>query len=448
MDNQNLFSQTYNQIVSNALGGDNKSFQMLSNPIDFNWPTAPTGQVSPQAYALMSCAPKYQSIGTLDFGDSNFFDNYQQVLTLLTFKVSSGQQKNLQDLQNEVIATSNAASQVITNAKSDYNTELANVGMDGMVVAYPPDGSFKSFFTGSHWNQDFANAQALAALKNKQYSDLVAQLTTDPSLQNILNLMVNPAMQIPPLPVSGPAPANGAWCKVADATGALQWKPYYGLDGSGQQMLMDLSAGTSGGFSVTLDASKSDVKMSGAFAGASFSVNAFFWGVSGSAGWSQSDVTASDSNITATISVGSSAVIPVNIGSWYNSGFMSKLAKNTDDGSSGFQLLPPWKATGAGSNVVFGQNGLLNSRVRSLVAVMNKTVTITMSSGTYNSYASQWSTAASLSIGCFSFSGYAGGSNYHVSTTGNMTTITIKDTSTDPQIIGLQLAFPGVNEAG
>lgn len=438
MDNQNLFSQTYQQIISGVLGGGNPSFQMFANPIDFNWPIAPTGQVAAQAYALMSCAPKYEAVGTFNFGDASFFDDYKQVLTLLTFKVSPAQQKNLSDLLNEVTQARNDASAVVTNATTDYQTQLSNNGAAVMNAIYPPDGSFATFLSKTHWLQDINNANATADAKGQAYYDLVNQLTIDPSLKTILALIAAPSG-----PVSGPSPAG--WTKVANADGTLQFKPYYGLDSSGQTLLQNLTAGSAGGFSVTLDASKSQQDMSKLFAGFATSVDAFFWSAKASGSWQKTNISESDNSVQATISVASSATIPVNIGPWYDGGFMSKLAKNT--AGSGFSFLPPWQAQGAGTNTVFGANGLLSCRVRSLVAVTGLTVSITMKSSTYNSVASSWQAAAGLRIGCFSFNGYAGGSNFSATTTGNLTTVTIKDTSTDPQIIGAVLAFPGLDEA-
>ncbi len=438
MDNQNLFSQTYQQIISGALGGGNPSFQLFANPIDFNWPTAPTGQVAAQAYALMSCAPKYEAIGTFNFGDASFFDDYKQVLTLLTFKVSPAQQKNLSDLYSDVVASRNQASQVLTNANADYQTQLSNNGQAGMSAAYPPDGTFQTYFNSTHWKQDLANANATAQAKYQAYSDLVNQLTIDPSLKNILALIATPTG-----PVSGSAPAG--WTKVANADGSLQFCPYYGLTTDGQTMLANLSAGTSGGFSVTLDASKTTQDMSKSFAGFATSVDALFWSVNASGSWTKTNISETDNSVQATITVKSSAALPVQIGSWYDGGFMAKLARNTD--GSGFSFLPPWQAMGSGDKTVFGANGLLSCRVRSLVAVTGLSVSITMKSSTYSSVASSWQASAGLRIGCFSFSGYAGNSNFKATSTGNLTTVTINDTSTDPQIIGAVLAFPGLNDA-
>ena len=72
MDNQNLFSQTYSQIQSKALGGGNANFQLLGNPIDFTWPVAALGQESLAAYQIMSMLPKWSPIGGFEAGDSDF----------------------------------------------------------------------------------------------------------------------------------------------------------------------------------------------------------------------------------------------------------------------------------------------------------------------------------------------------------------------------------------
>jgi len=46
MNNQNLFSQSYDQIIKGALGGGKQYFQMLGTPKSFHWDVAPTGQIA------------------------------------------------------------------------------------------------------------------------------------------------------------------------------------------------------------------------------------------------------------------------------------------------------------------------------------------------------------------------------------------------------------------
>ena len=123
-------------------------------------------------------------------------------------------------------------------------------------------------------------------------------------------------------------------------------------------------------------------------------------------------------------------------------GFMKKLKQNAS--GAGFGFLPPWQAEGSGSNVVFGNDGLLSARVRSLVAVFGKKVVLEMESSTYKSHADEWNAKASIGIGPFKFSANGGQSHFTEHTTGNRTTLTIEDTSTDPQIIGVNLSFPGL----
>ena len=80
---------------------------------------------------------------------------------------------------------------MLTNANADYQTQLSNNGQAGMSAAYPPDGTFQTYFNSTHWKQDLANANATAQAKYQAYSDLVNQLTIDPSLKNILALIAN-----------------------------------------------------------------------------------------------------------------------------------------------------------------------------------------------------------------------------------------------------------------
>jgi hypothetical protein len=86
--NDNLFAQTYDQIIKSPIGQGLQYFQMLGDPIDFVFGIAPSGQTNAQAYQIVSGMPNWSPIGNYGLQDAAFFNAYNQVFQHITWKLS------------------------------------------------------------------------------------------------------------------------------------------------------------------------------------------------------------------------------------------------------------------------------------------------------------------------------------------------------------------------
>ena len=76
-----------------------------------------------------------------------------------------------------------------------------------------------------------------------------------------------------------------------------------------------------------VNASDSTSSLQNSWAGGTAGYDTFFWGVSGSGGWSKMDLSESDKNVKATISVKSSTTVEVTPGDWYDGGSYERPSK-------------------------------------------------------------------------------------------------------------------------
>lgn len=437
MKNQNLLSQTYNQIKSEALGGGNVNFQLLGNPIDFMWPVAATGKENLAAYQLMSMMPKWSPVGSFEAGDSNFFSAYSRVFTLLTFKVSSEKENDLAGLKDQCTTASNTLTQIATDTSSAYGVASQNGG-SVFKVMYPDIAAWLAG-PGSVFVSQTRSQTAVVKTLLDQYANFLAMFCTDSTIKEDADKMKTPSG-----PIGESAPAG--WTKVENSDGSLSWSPIFNISTSGQDWRAKLTAGTAGGFTVNLDASKADSDIEKSWAKGSAGYDAIFWSVSGSGGWERDTEISSDTSVQATVKVQSSTVVPITPGSWYDGGLMKNLALNT--AGAGIRLEAPWTVKGdQGSQSVFGQYGLLSTRVSGLVVVYKPSYSIVMKSSTFKSFHEKIDAKAGLRIGPFTFGSSGGHETTKVSSTGDRTTIESTSTSDNPLIIGITVAFPGVGDA-
>lgn len=436
MDNQNLFGQTYDQIVTNLLGGGTQYFQMLGNPISFNWPVAPAGQISPQAYQFMSSAPVYSPIGEFGgVGTSTLFDNYKQLFSHVGFKVSPEFRQQLQNLSDEATEAQNAVVTATTAANTAYQTAKQNGGVF-FETEYPTP---KAWFDGpgsTYMTQiNTAKQKADGIFAQMQSLNAANQPT---SLKEALD-----AVKLPSAPPSGGNAPRG-WTVVPNQAGVLEWQPAFSISTTSQNWRAQLTGGSIGQKSIELDASKSNSSITKSWAGASVSYNAFFWGAYASGSWSQTDISQSDNTVKATVTLKSATNVLITPGAWYDGGFLKQMVTAGNSGT-GYEILSPYTATG-GSHALFGKGGLCSTMVTGLVVVYQPSFRVTMQSSTYKKFETQISAAAGLRIGPFTFGGEGGHYSQNISTTGNSTTLTGGSTSDDPIIVGVTVGFPGTEK--
>ncbi|MCP4322457.1 MAG: hypothetical protein GY787_11540, partial [Alteromonadales bacterium] len=434
-NNANLFSQIYQQL-STQLGLEH--LQMNGTPQNFDWNVAPTGQIDPQAYQLISAMPDYSPIGEFTQSTTRFFDAYKQIFSHVTFKVSPEQQQAVTDATNQVTSKQNAVTDANTNMNQAYLSSKQNGGI--IFVAKYPDVS--------SWLSNAPEAKAY----NKAIEDATTAYTEalDFKLQLAQAFMpdtLQQAMNAVKLPISDPASSNAprGWAKVPDATGILRWQPAFNIGQSGQDWRAQLTNGSQGAFTINLDNSDSTSSLNKSWAGASASYNTFFWGINGNGGWEKLDLNTSDSSIKAEIKAESSVLVDVSPGDWYDGGFLNELAKATQGaGGQGFTIVSPWVANGPkGSSSLFGPNGILTTGIVQLLVAYKPSFKVTMSNETFQRNHEKFNGGGGFRIGPFNFGGSGGHESTYTHSTSNNNTFEGGSTSENPVILGVVVSFPG-----
>lgn len=435
MNNQNLFSQSYDEIIKNILGDGTHYFQMLGNPQSFNWPVAPVGQLSPEAYQLMSAAPTYSPIGEFGgVGESTLFSNYKQIFSHVGFNTSPEQAEQIKKLSDKATTAQNNMTNAITDSNTAYNTAKQNGGAV-FEAEYPTIQKWLAG-PGSTYQKEIATykKEADEIFNQIQALNEANQPTT---LQEAMNLVKLPSGS----PSGGNVPRG--WAVVKDQSGNLQWQPSFKISTDSQNWRQELTNGSIGEKTISLSASKSDDSITKSWAGASVSYSSFFWGAYANGSWSKTDISESDDSIEATITLKSATHVLVSPGDWYDGGFMKQLA-NAGNSGSGYQILSPYTADG--EHGLFGKDGLCSTMITGLVVAYKPSFSVTMKSSTYQKHEQEIKAAAGLRIGPFSFGGSGGHYSQNVSTTGNTTTLTGGSTSDDPVILGVTVGFPGTGK--
>ncbi len=436
MDNQNLFSQSYDQIIKNVLGKDTPYFQMMANPMSFNWPVASAGQIAPEAYQLMSASPAYSPVGDFTgIGTSTLFDNYKQVLAHVGYKMSPELEKQLQDLSNKMTAARNKGTKAYADAMAAYNVAKQNGGII-FEADYP---TVQDWIKGP--GQSF-EAERKAA--TEEASDIVKQIASlnkasgSATMTELLEKIAEPT--------GAPNAGNSkdGWVLVPDAGGVLRWEPSFDISTSSQNWRAELSSGSIGKKTITLDASKSNDSINKSWAGGNVGISTPFWGVNVGGSWEETNISKDDNSVTATVTLESATTVLITPGDWYDGGFLKQLVKAGNTGT-GYQILEPYTATG-GDHALFGKDGLCSTMVTGLVVAYKPSFSVTMQSSTYKSFEQKIAASAGFRIGPFCFGGHGGHYEKNVHTTGNRTTVEGGSTSDDPVIIGVTLGFPGTEK--
>ncbi len=436
MDNQNLFSQSYSEIVRNVIGDGNQYFQMLGEAVSFNWPVAPIGQLSREAYQFMSAAPAYSPIGIFGgVGASTFFKNYRQIFAHVGFNESPEAQKQLRDLSNQATELQNEITITWTNANTAYNTAKQNGG--AVFTAKYPDITAWLAGPGDVYAKEADGLQKAANSVFDQMEALnEAQMPTT----------LKEALDITKMPTSKPADGNSprGWTVVQNGAGNLEWQPVFNIATTSRQWRQQLTDGTIGEKTIVLKADKSDSSIEKTWAGGNVGYGNPFWGVYANGGWQRTDISKSDKSVTATINLKSATVVNITPGEWYDGGFLKQIAINGNKGQ-GYSILSPYTTTG-GSHPLFGKDGLCSTMVTGLVVAYKPSFSIRMKSSTYKMYEEKIEAGGGFRIGPFSFGGHGGSYKQEIETTGNDTIVTGGSTSDDPVIIGVTVGFPGVEK--
>lgn len=436
MDNQNLFSQSYSEIVRNVLGEGTQYFQMLGKSVSFNWPVAPIGQLSREAYQFMSASPNFSPIGIFGgVGTSTLFKNYKQIFGHVGFNESPEAQKQLKDLSNQVTELQNEITITWTNANTAYNTAKQNGG--AVFAAKYPDIQTWLAGPGDVYTKEADGLQ-------ETVNGVLDQIATLNEAQ--MPTTLKEALDATKLPSGKPSDGNAprGWTVVPNSAGNLEWQPVFNISATSRDWRQQLVDGSIGEKTIVLKADKSDSSIDKTWAGGNVGYGNPFWGVYAGGAWQRTNISESDKSVTATIKLKSSTVVNITPGEWFDGGFLKQLAISGNKGQ-GYNILSPYTATG-GEHALFGKDGLCSTMVTGLVVAYKPSFSITMKSSTYKEYEQKIEAGGGFRIGPFSFGGSGGSYDQDIQTTGNTTVVTGGSTSDDPVIIGVTVGFPGVEK--
>ena len=420
MPNTNdLFGQTFEQILSKVVGGSNQKFQLIYPYEDWWWPTAATGLAS-QAWYFANQIPEWSSIGRYNPADAGFANAYASVLNQVNLTVSPSQQQALNDASNAVNAAMGKRASDI-DARNNAWTVANNVP-PGV-----PKPEWATWVVESGWQATLAADGAAIDKANQTKTAIVAQ-------QNPEYKAAQEALTPP-----GSGLTKAGWTTIPTSPGQSEPVVFYQIGTTGQDWVALLSRGGND-VSIELDASKSSSALTESWAKATASYNVLFWGVEAGGSWSDMNLSESDNSVKATIQM-KATMVPVSPGSWYQGGWLRTLAEKPNAFNS------PYTPTG-GSSPIFGKGGILSLRVAGLVAGYQPSFTITMSQSTFNQHKSRFEASTGVRIGPFKFGGSGGHSSNIVNKTAQNGTFSGKSDATYPFIMGIIVASPGIDAIG
>jgi hypothetical protein len=417
MSDETLFGQTYLQVLSNVLGGKG-NFQLIYPYQDWWWPTAPAGQIAPQALQLVNAVPQWSAVGQFDPSGATLLSSYQQVLQHVNPTIPPDQQAAVTNAHNALIAAQNQEQKDTTARNQAWAVAKAN---------QPPDAGalvWADWVTSSGWAATLIADGLEIAKQQATYALAFGQ--QNPELQSALAAASPPA---------SPTTITPGWTTVDQGDGQLVSAPDFSV-GSGQDWVNLLSQGGGNKVNISVGQGASSFDFSKSWAGGNASTGGFFWGIEGGGAWQKWDIDQQDQSVSANITL-TTTVVPVGVGNWYNGSFLKTLEGNS-------QWFKPWTSTG-GTSPIFGQNGLLPLQIVSLVAGYQPSYEITMQASTYQQHFEHYEASGGIRIGPFRFGGSGGHETNTIKRTDSATTFAGQSTATYPFLMGVVLASPGIS---
>lgn len=380
---EQLFGQTYEQILSSVLGGSKDDFQLIYPYLDWWWPTAPSGQIAAPALSLLNSVPQWSAVGQYDPSAATLLNAYQQVLQHVNPTIPPDQQQAVTNAHNLLQAAQNQY-QNDTTARNQAWAQ-ANANLPPGV----PAPVWTEWVASSGWVGTLQKDSDAIAVAQRNYAQAVGQQS--PSLTQAIQAAT------PPASVTTITPG---WTAVNQGDGTLVSAPAFSMStSSGQDWVNLLSQGGGNQVNITVGQSQGSYDFNSSWAGGDAAFDATFWGINAGGSWEKWDLDENDQSVNATITLTTTRV-EVQPGAWYNGGYLKTL------GSQG-NFFSPWTATG-GSSPVFGKGGLLPLQVVGLVAGYQPSYEITMSSNTYSQQYEKYEASLGIRIGPFRFGGSGG----------------------------------------
>ncbi|MCX6024554.1 MAG: hypothetical protein NTZ05_23045, partial [Chloroflexi bacterium] len=164
----------------------------------------------------------------------------------------------------------------------------------------------------------------------------------------------------------------------------------------------------------------------------------YFFEIEASGSWHKLDLTESSQEVKVSVTLQAAAVVGVTPGSWYNGGYLRKLALDPH------AFTTPYAPSG-GESPVFGEGGLLPLSVVGLVVGYQPSFRIEMDQAAYDHHLQEFSGSGGIRIGPFVF----GGSGRHVTDNWTKThdnrVYEGTSTATYPVLLGVIVTRPGLD---
>ena len=417
----NLYGQTYDQIVKNALAGSSKNFQLVYPFQNWTWPPPPKGFIDPQAYRFIGQVPQWSTIGRYEPGASDMHAAYLQVLSLPNALGDGVNEEQLRKANEHVTRTRNKLMKDNRTADVAYSNYRRTTSPEVPVQDYDS-------WLAEHWGP------TLAADKTAY----VAALKTLSLIANQKNPGLKDAVDAATLPGNGDEPKVG-FAHVQTGT-TVREVPNYIFPSPKEWVNQISSKGGGLGMSIQISASELPSLFSKSWSGGSvgFAVLNFFE-VFGGGDWNKLDLETEDPSLKVTINIMAYNKFDVSPDpSWYNAGLLSVLAVKND-------WNPPFSTTGGdGKKPVFGKDGVLPLMVTGLVVGYRPSIEITMSDAAYKKYKERFDACRGIRIGPFEFGGGSGHTEEKWSKNSDNMMFKVDSKAEYPFIMGITVASPGL----
>ena len=412
----NLWDQTWAQV--NATFGGQK-LQLVYPFMDWTWPQANPGFIDAKAYSVVSQMPKWSAVGKYSPSDKDLYSSYKTVLEQCPkLTTTPEQQQQLKDVQDQI----NEAKGTLASDKEAmmYAWEQAQHVPEGMK---PPE--FNAWKQETGWTASLQVDELALQSAESIKAEIVKQQ----------NAKYSEAIEAAALPAKDYDHKEGFLkCNI---NGNMEWRAGF-LVSQGQDWVAELTKGGGTPLTIHMDASKPSSSMKNSWAGGACDYGDCFFGIYMDGSWSDMKLTESDSDIEVDIEIQAVTQVPVRPGKWYDSGYISYLAKK-------HEWNPPF-ATKEGESPVFGKGGLLPLMISGLLAGYQISFDITMSAETFKRHEYDFNVAKGIRIGPFHIGGGFSTHSDSWTKTASGCKFSGESNATYPFIIGFTVAEPGIGE--
>ena len=406
----------YEQIVTKALAGSSKNFQLLNPKENWTWAPASAGFIDPQAYRFVGQVPTWSAVGKYEPGGRDMHQAYLQMLTLWNVIGEGRNEDQVRKAREQVTRAQTSFMQEHQKAHESYVQYKRTVPRGAPVGSF--DAWMATFWLGKLEAEKLAYNKALETMglvidqKNAGLKDAIdaAKLPkdhTDPK-QGFLKVQIGTTIGVRPAYIF---------------EDPKEWADRVATQGGGDSLTIEISA------------SASSTSLSQCWAGGSAGLDDGFCSICGSGGWQMMDL---DKTVKVTITIKAFGMFEVGPDkSWYDSGLLKRLAMEDN-------WNPPYSTKGGDDKKpVFGKDGVLPLVLTSLIAGIQPSIDITMSDATYSKYKQVWDASSGVRIGPFQIGGSASQTDQSWSKNSDNKSFHVESKATYPFIMGITVANPG-----